>query len=59
MYNLGIKKVVPGSPAERAGLKEGDSFIQLGEELIIFATPETVGQSLLSSGTELSITVER
>lgn len=56
---LFIVQVVPGSPAERAGLKAGDVIIQVGDETV--ETIESVQQwlALQSVGSAVPLTVER
>ena len=49
----------PGSPAAVAGVKEGDSLVNIGEELVIFLETEEVEELLQRQETELKITVER
>ena len=49
----------PGSPAAVAGVKEGDSLVNIGEELVIFLETEEVEELLQRQQTELKITVER
>ena len=49
----------PGSPAAIAGIKEGDSLVNIGEELVIFLETGEVEALLKRSETELKITVER
>ena len=49
----------PGSPAALAGLKEGDSLVNIGEELVIFLETGEVEELLQREQTELNITIER
>ena len=49
----------PGSPAALAGLKEGDSLVNIGEELVIFLETGEVEELLQREQTELKITIER
>ena len=49
----------PGSPAAIAGLKEGDSLVNIGEELVIFLETGEVEELLQREQTELKITIER
>ena len=54
-----MERVEPGSPAAVAGVKEGDSLVNIGEELVIFLETEEVEELLQRQQTELKITVER
>jgi len=54
-----VERVDPGSPAAVAGVKEGDSLVNIGEELVIFLETEEVEELLQRQQTELKITVER
>merc|ERR1712106_925788 len=56
---IGVKQVHSGSPAAFAGLKEGDSLVNVGEELVIFLETGEVEELLTKAGTELNITIER
>merc|ERR1711892_753101 len=56
---IGVKQVHSGSPAAFAGLKEGDSLVNVGEELVIFLETGEVEELLNKAGTELNITIER
>lgn len=56
---VGITRVLPGSPAERAGLRPGDTLVQLGETAV--TTPVEVSDWVAAqgSGTEHPISVLR
>merc|ERR1712215_609961 len=41
-----VEQVKPGSPAAVAGVKEGDSLVNIGEELVIFLETEEVEELL-------------
>jgi membrane-associated protease RseP (regulator of RpoE activity) len=55
---LAITSVVPGSPAERAGLRVGDKIVQIGDQTI--TSNEQAGTMLRGEpGTDVTVTVLR
>lgn len=57
---IGIKKVYPGTPADRAGLKDGDLVIALnGDDVSGWTTDEFVDVALGEAGSKVTYTVLR
>ena len=56
---LAVKQVRQGSPADLAGIRAGDSLVQIQEQLVIFLDLHQVELLIQTAHTELSLTVER
>eukprot|EP00092_Neocalanus_flemingeri_P059630 GFUD01071337.1.p1 GENE.GFUD01071337.1~~GFUD01071337.1.p1 ORF type:complete len:160 (-),score=62.49 GFUD01071337.1:203-652(-) len=56
---IGVRQVLRGSPADLAGLEEGDSLVKIEDDLVIFLEPRQVEELLDTTETELQVTVER
>ena len=52
-------QVNPGSPASNAGIKIGDSLVQVGDDLVLFMNLSQVNNLLLKEQLQLSLTIER
>ena len=48
-----------GSPAAIAGLKIGDSLVQVGDDLVLFMNLSQVNNLLLREQLKLTLTIER
>ena len=56
---LAVAQVRQGSPAHLAGIRVGDSLVQIQEQLVIFLDLHQVELLIQTAHTELSLTVER
>jgi carboxyl-terminal processing protease len=57
---LTITKPIPGSPAEKAGLQQGDQIIAVDGKDVTSLLPETVRQKVLGpEGTTVKLTIQR
>ena len=51
--------MIPGSPAEEAGIMIGDSVVKVGDDLVLFMELTQVDTLLSSPQLSLILTVER
>merc|ERR1712126_201118 len=56
---INVAKVNPGSPASNAGIKIGDSLVQVGDDLVLFMNLSQVNNLLLKEQLQISLTIER
>ena len=56
---LSVSSITHGLPADRAGLKAGDSLVQVEGQLVIFLDMDQVNHILQTASLSLSLTVQR
>ena len=56
---LAVDGIRQGTPAHLAGLRQGDSLVQIQDQLVIFLDLQQVKTILQTAGLSLSLTVER